>query len=520
MNSENDVIAERWTRYRYPRYAHDCTHPARLRSAAMWFGVPAPPTETARVLELGCAVGDNLLYMAARMPRATFVGVDLNPGAIADGQRIADDLGLENITLRACDIRELPVAGEPFDYIIAHGLYSWVPEDVRAHILALIAGRLTPNGVAHVSFNALPGWHVWGGFREMMLERFAHIDDPFVQAEHAMDYLSWLAEGQDGGDAWWSALVRSELVRSRVGDAANMAHDQLSPVNDPLWNRTFAEHAYAHGLSWVGQVDLDDNFVAERSPATHQLVDGVESRIERATLIDSVTGRTFSHSVVCLDHHRPRVPREPLQNAFWSARLTPPDDLQLDSTQAVTFHAVDGPSVQVQSRLFKEALRALSFGEPITLDALATHLRGHVGAEFVSDGDLADVHRALFHWAQLGVVRGDAEPVASPVELVGTPVVEPIVRYAAAGGHPVVGNRHNLLELDDVDRLLLPMLDGDNDLYDVARVLERRLGEGPIGGVKQDAELPPEGPERMALAASLLRARCRAWREAGLLVAR
>ena len=191
--------------------------------------------------------------------------------------------------------------------------------------------------------------------------------------------------------------------------------------------------------------------------------------------------------------------------------------MKLDTAEAVTVKTVDGPEVEVQSRLYKEVLRALGLAQPVTIDQLAEHLREHVGAEFVSDSDIEDVHKALFHWAKLGVVRADVEPGPTLVELEGTPVIERLVRYAAQGEHPVVGNRHNMIELDDVDRLLLPLLDGDHDLYDVARVLEIRLGEGPIGGVKADIDMPPLGPERMALAATVLRARCRAWRVAGLI---
>ncbi len=351
----------------------------------------------------------------------------------------------------------------------------------------------------------------------MLLERFSHIADPFVQAEHAMDYLEWLDESQGGGDSWWSIAIKSQNMRSKVGELSNMAHDQLSPVMEPLWNREFAEHLAPHGLAWMGQVEVEDNFVASHPQEAWELIDGVADRVERSTLLDSVVGRTFSHVAVCRDHHKISIPQAPFPGAFWSARLSVPDDMKLDSAEVVTVKTVDGPEVEVQSRLYKETLRALGLGQPVTIEQLAEHLREHIGAEFVSDGDIEDINKALFLWAKLGVVRADVEPTPTLVELEGTPVVEPLVRYQAQGEHPVVGHRHNMIEIDDVDRLLLPIFDGEHDLYDAARVLEVRLGEGPIGGVKADIEMPPTGPERMALAASVLRARCRAWRVAGLI---
>lgn len=508
----NDEVSERWRRYGYPRYAHDATHPARLRTIAHWLGVQAPPTRTARVLELGCAAGDNLLPMAARLPHARFVGIDLNAKAIALGQSMAADQGLDNIELSVCDLRDFAHDDGPFDYIIAHGLYSWIPDDARDAMMALVARHLSPEGIAHISYNTLPGWRVWGVFREMLLERFGHLDDPVTQAEYSLDYMNWLLESQPGGDAWWASLVRSEHFRLNLGQVINVAHDQLSPVNDPVWTREFVAHAEQHDLVWMGLADLDDNFLARRPEATSQLVDGVVDRVERATMMDGVVGRTFSHAVLCHRGRLPHLPTQPLAGAYWWAVLERPDELHLDDDEPVSFSSAENTaSIEVQSPLFKHALDLLASTQPFTLPQLGAALRGRLGFARVSDADLSDIERALFEWARMGLVRGDVEDPAPVLQPSNRPIVDPCVRYAAANQHPVIGRRHNMVQVDEIDRLLLPLLDGEHDLYDVARVLEERLGKGPLGGVRQDAELPPPGPERMAVAASLLRARCRDW---------
>ena len=107
------------------------SHPARLAVMARLFGVDAPDVGTARVLELGCAVGGNLIPMAVAMPDAHLVGIDLSGRQIADGRRVVTTLGLENIELQHADIAHVDASYGMFDYIVCHGIYSWVPAAIR-----------------------------------------------------------------------------------------------------------------------------------------------------------------------------------------------------------------------------------------------------------------------------------------------------------------------------------------------------------------------------------------------------
>src|SRR4051812_46199373 len=148
---------------RYSNYPYGQTHPDRLATVAILYGLHPPDPFTARVLEIGCGAGGNLIAMAAATPGLSALGVDLAAGPIADGQRAIAEIGLTNVELRRGDVRELPDLGE-FDYVVAHGVYSWIPPDARDALLASIRSVLTPTGVAYVSFNAEPG----GYFRRML----------------------------------------------------------------------------------------------------------------------------------------------------------------------------------------------------------------------------------------------------------------------------------------------------------------------------------------------------------------
>jgi cyclopropane fatty-acyl-phospholipid synthase-like methyltransferase len=144
----------------YSSYPYARTQPDRLCTLGRLFGlVPAEPSQC-RVLELGCASGGNLVPMAERAPESRFVGVDLSARQIADGQRMIDALGLSNVELRHGDIAAVDASWGEFDYVICHGVYSWVPPHVQERILAICSEQLAPRGIGYVSYNTYPGWHV------------------------------------------------------------------------------------------------------------------------------------------------------------------------------------------------------------------------------------------------------------------------------------------------------------------------------------------------------------------------
>jgi SAM-dependent methyltransferase len=142
------------------------THPDRLATVATLLGMAPTPVEHCRVLELGCASGGNLIPMAAGLPESTFTGIDLSQSAIVAGQAMVASLQLTNIDLRHASILEADGELGIFDYIICHGVYSWVPPEVQDRILEICARNLAPNGVAYVSYNTYPGWHARGTIRE------------------------------------------------------------------------------------------------------------------------------------------------------------------------------------------------------------------------------------------------------------------------------------------------------------------------------------------------------------------
>ncbi|MFT7622235.1 MAG: SAM-dependent methyltransferase [Myxococcota bacterium] len=236
----------------YPSNAYYAVHPDRLFTTATLQGMSPAPVEHARILEIGCGAGGNLLPIAAALPCATLVGLDPAPDLDqAEATRAA--LGLDNVSLLRLGIDELPAEYGPFDYILCHGVFSWVPAAVRASILTTCRDRLAPQGVALISYNTYPGWHQGDMARELVnyhadpslapdqrvarsreLVAFLAEQAPDVPGGHR-DFLRWL------NDSWQSATD------------GYLFHEYFAASNVPLYFRDFVSQLHAHSLQWFGE---------------------------------------------------------------------------------------------------------------------------------------------------------------------------------------------------------------------------------------------------------------------------
>src|ERR1700690_3679914 len=177
----------------YPGSPCSQPHPDPLATIAALHGLPAAPPERCRVLELGCGNGGNLIPMAYVLPGSTFLGLDAAGSAVAQGQEQIAALGLTNVTPVHADLLDTSNLGT-YDYVIAHGLFSWVPPSVQERVLAIASEVLAPNGVAYVSYNALPGCHIRNAMRQMMRWHVRGIDEPTERIGQARGLVRLLGE--------------------------------------------------------------------------------------------------------------------------------------------------------------------------------------------------------------------------------------------------------------------------------------------------------------------------------------
>jgi SAM-dependent methyltransferase len=263
----------------YRTFPRRQTHPDRLAAIARYFGMhPAPPA-ACQVLEIGCGNGGNLIPLAYYLPQSRFTGIDLAASPVAEARAMAGDLALTNIELSVGDLRDLGAEHGEFDYIFAHGLYSWIPEEVCDRLLAVCRQRLAPEGVAFVSYNVYPGRYPRQMIREILLYHTRALADPVKRIAEARRLLAQLDHPE----------ARSLLEQ---GDDS-LFHDDLAPINDPVWFREFAAHAQRHGLQYLGEADSPNTFDQATAPFD------AEELIEREQYVDFLKLRPFRQTLLC-----------------------------------------------------------------------------------------------------------------------------------------------------------------------------------------------------------------------------
>jgi len=293
----DDPLVRAYNDVAYTSHPDSTSHPDRLATTATLLGLDVAPVATCRVLELACGDGTNLVPIAATLPQATFVGFDFAARPIARAQRFARDLGLTNIRLTQCDLRDVPADLGAFDYIIAHGLYSWIPADVRAHVMPLIARHLAPKGVAFVSYNALPGCHMRRVVWEMLKYHTRDAADMPAKVAAARSLLALVSRPVAGESASMEAM-RGEIRHAFEGPDAGLAHDDLSEPNNPVYFHEFVADAAGAGLAFLAEARLGSMMGIGVAPEVREAL-GKLDRLTREQYLDFINFRRYRESLLC-----------------------------------------------------------------------------------------------------------------------------------------------------------------------------------------------------------------------------
>ncbi|MCL4402684.1 MAG: class I SAM-dependent methyltransferase, partial [Acidobacteria bacterium] len=343
---------------RYPTYAKPQTHPGRLATMAILFGMEPAPVQRCRVLELGCGTGDNLIPMAFGMPESRFVGVDLAEGPIADGCRRIRELGLANIRLEAMDLMEVgPEFGE-FDYIIAHGVFSWVPVPAREKILAICRTNLAPNGVAYVSYNAYPGCYARRTLWELLRYHTGGIADPSGRVEQARALAGLIAREQP------ETPLGIECATLLEREPGATYHDDLAEINEPFYFLDFVDQARRHGLQYLSEAvytSMQDGVLPAGIRNTLQPLQA--DPLRREQYLDYVKLRRFRQTLLCREELK--LDREIKAERVWTlyassqARPVPLAD------NVVEFKGEKGATAKTSHPLAKAALSYLGRTWPV-----------------------------------------------------------------------------------------------------------------------------------------------------------
>jgi cyclopropane fatty-acyl-phospholipid synthase-like methyltransferase len=310
----------------YESHPFPQTHPDRLATLATLLGMQPPSVEHCRVLELGCAGGGNLVPMALGLPQSTFVGVDFSERQIREGQALVQALGLANIELKCLSIQDIEESFGVFDYIVCHGVYSWVSEAEQDKILEICARQLAANGVAYVSYNTYPGWHMRRMVRDMMLYHARRFEAPQMRVSQSRALLELFVQALAQDQKPYSLFLKSEHESLQKRSDSYLFHEHLEESNEPLYFYQFVARAVAKGLRYLGEADVPDMVpTGVRPEVTKALQQLASDDIEMEQYLDFLRNRMFRQTLLCHQHISPhrQLRHELLKGLYVSARVKP-----------------------------------------------------------------------------------------------------------------------------------------------------------------------------------------------------
>jgi methyltransferase-like protein/SAM-dependent methyltransferase len=447
-------------------------HPDRLAAVARLFGRQAPDPRQARILELGCGSGMHLVPIAHRLPGAVCVGIDRSASSIVAARTLASRVGVHNLALIEADLAEADTwlsrsdLPEAYDYIVAHGVYSWVESEVREALMARCARWLAPDGVVYVSYNAKPGWSMRGAIAEMMRFHASGFSQPQRQVAQSRALLHFLSEVVPGSDPYGAWLRREErLVASQPDDW--LFHDLLSADNSPVYLHEFVSHATRHGLVYLGDSDVP-SMLPDRLPAEVRktLASLGSDQLRAEQYLDFVLCRSFRRSLLV---HPGPIDRELTASRLIGTFVRGTAELLPQESEggAELFRTRAGDTISTDVPLLRAALLVLfeRRPEPVAFEELVQAAMERAGESH----DLEKARELVGRNLLLCFSRGALELYPRPIPMVSQvslrPVACPLVRAlcgsgSGMGGQYVPNLLQEMIPVDTLDRIVLTRLDG------------------------------------------------------------
>ncbi len=480
----------------YPEAAFAQSHPDRLAMLGTLLGMTPAPVENCRVLELGCGTGGNLIPMAYQYPNSAFVGIDYAATQIDVARAASDAVKLQNIEFLAKNFLDVTdeSLGE-FDYIIAHGIYSWVPRTVQTKMLDLYKQHLAPNGIAYISYNTLPGWRMYGVGREMMMYRIRNVTDYAERTRIAREFFNFIANIPKSldNDTHWSQfmnafgiLLQSQASYLQSKPDEMFVHDELEYNNEALYFYEFMERAEAAGLQFLSESYFPYSVLTNFPENVRDFLGAHATNIiELEQFLDYFRNRTFRqtllvHSDLQLDRRikpqqlakllitspmtkSPAAPEDGVPNGIKFATRSNELSFASNDPMTVSSFSLLTAAYPAEYSLLElvEAARADAYTyqiPPKTLDQDLQSTAANILQSFGRSYDMVELR---------------ASPAPMVIEISEHPIASFYARYQAQNSLVVTNQRHERVNLDETTRFVMLRLDGQTSAEDIARELER-----------------------------------------------
>lgn len=473
-NASVERIAASYTEVPYYSSAVPESHPDRLATLGYLFGLSPAPVENCRLLELGCASGGNIIPMAYHLPGSTFLGVELAENQAVAAKKAIQDFGLENIRIENKDMLGLSSALGPFDYIICHGVFSWVPEPVQEKIFAIMSESLSEQGVGYISYNTYPGWHFSEVVRHMMLYHAEQFDTPETRLNQGKAFIRFIADAMANQNDPYGLLLRDELKFLKAGGDYYVFHEYMEVVNSPIYFHQFVERAERHGLQYLAESEFQTMFDVGIPDNISQTVARISHDIIRnEQYLDFLRNRSFRRTLLCRKNLKLRrsLDASCLDSLLINSAATLEELAdESPSSRLGRFRTHDGKLLETNDPFIRAGLmilrecwpRALAFEDLVQrcLQRLENTDQHGIDPEMAR----RELGRGLLHCRISGAVELHSWQEDVVTMLSDKPRVSEFTHYQVQQRQKIVNRSHQVFHADPFERRLIRLLDGQHDM--------------------------------------------------------
>ena len=404
------------------------------------------PHGNARFLELGCGYGFGLILLAGMHPDHEFLGVDFNPVHIAHGRKLAAEAGLTNIRFEEADFVELaqdwPEAWGLFDYVAAHGIYTWLAKPVREALVQTIKHATKPGAIVYLSYNTFPGCTTAQPMQHLL--RLWQTSEDMQSVKAISEGIDRFKSLMDANSGMTQALptLKGRIEDMETRNQSYLVHEYLHDNWHPLWFNQLAEQISAAKLTHVGTANVGDLYLEAVLPkAQKDILDQYEDPVVRQVMVDVLVNQTFRKDVFA----RGKTPMWPtdqqtklLNTAFVQMNRPKDEDIKFK---------LSAGEVSGKIEIYKPLLDALANGPQTVRDLMS--------APAPAPRTLNETLQAMTLMLHAGFV-GLHKPVGKkkPAKTLN----QAIIRNVAHGGPynyliaPEIGN---VLQVKDIDMMMM-----------------------------------------------------------------
>lgn len=481
-----------YDRVPYQSHPYELTKPSHLHTIGTLFGMKPPRIDTARVLELGGAAGNNIIPHAINYPKAEFLNVDYSSIQINEGKQVVKQLGLKNIEMRHCSIADIDDTYGKFDYIICHGIISWVPKVIRDKIFDICNTNLVDNGIAYISYNTLPGWNMIKTIRDMMLyhtDGFVNDSDKISQARLLLNFIKDVIHEQDTPYA--KLLSQEAELLSKQSDYY-LRHDHLEEENKQFYFHEFVDELKNHKLQYLADSLLSSMYIGNMPQKAIEKLSTIKDIVRSEQYMDFITNRRFRSTLICKQNTSLNRTLNPnmLKSFGFVMNITPEKKLsEIDinvSDEAIKFYhnADKRNTITSSSQNFKAVL--YSFAEypnrPISFDNLMK----------ISSAKLKTVSKSTLENDTLGslmhlLIKGYVQLTTVFDETIKNinlekPELITIALYQVKNtqNHFVTNQLHQTIAINAFEKFVMQHMDGTNSFEQILDTLVKDAQDGKI----------------------------------------